>query len=203
MRKESSGCENRENWPHRAEVHIKGVISGTFASSHIQKQAKFLNLGYLVFFNLQKKLLISRLPVLCCKTSTKPAPPPLPPWNKQFSHACFRCYHLGLSPKNFCWIKHNFQPLGCIQSTAHFCLFSSSQSLNTFKIKCSLNKHFFWKYILHFCGSLFHFVQSLVMVKCVHLFSRKYFLGLCKEHLQFSKTTMLVSCIFILRLSHF
>ena len=105
-------------------------------------------MGYLVFFNLQKKLLISRLPVLCCKTSTKPAPPPLPPWNKQFSHACFRCYLLGLSPKNFCWIKHNFQPLGCIESTAHFCLFSSSQSLNTFKIKCSLNKHFFWKYIL-------------------------------------------------------
>ena len=54
------------------EVHIKGIIlvSPTLASSHTQKSAKFLNLGYLVFFKLPAFCCrYFRLLALCCKTS--------------------------------------------------------------------------------------------------------------------------------------
>ena len=39
-------------WPQISEVHIKGMISVSSdrTSSHTQKSAEFLNLGYLVFF---------------------------------------------------------------------------------------------------------------------------------------------------------
>ena len=46
---------------------MKGMISvsPTLASSHTQKSAKFLDLGYLVFFN--NNLLTFGLPALCYK----------------------------------------------------------------------------------------------------------------------------------------
>ena len=55
----SSGCEKHEilapdSWDAR-EMLMKGTISVSSdpASSHTQKSAKLLNLGYLVFFNEQ------------------------------------------------------------------------------------------------------------------------------------------------------
>ena len=51
-----------------------------------------------------------RLPALCCKLLYNLAPHPTS--SEQLSQGYLRCCFLGLSPKNFCQIKHNSQLLG-------------------------------------------------------------------------------------------
>ena len=59
---------NRGAWQVTQSMGLQTVghdwATNTFTFSHTQRSAKLLNLGYLVFFNLQKNL-----PALCCKTS--------------------------------------------------------------------------------------------------------------------------------------
>ena len=66
----SLGSEKKTQYvPQIAEVHMKGMISVSPDSCIFPytESTKFLNLGYLVFFN--DNLLMFRLPALCCKTS--------------------------------------------------------------------------------------------------------------------------------------
>ena len=61
---------NTEYWPRIAEMHIKGMIPVS-PDSYIfpaHKSTKFLNLGYLVFFN--NNPLMFKLPALCCKITS-------------------------------------------------------------------------------------------------------------------------------------
>ena len=102
--------KNAGYWPKISETLMKGMISVSPDSSHTEKTAKFLSLGYLVLFNSQN-ILMFRLPALCCKLLYNLTPPPSS--LERFSQGHLRCYLLGLSPKNSHQIKLYSQPLGC------------------------------------------------------------------------------------------
>ena len=104
---EAQDVRNTACWPQRAEMYIKGMISVSPDSCHTQKSTRFLNLGYLVFFNLQKTCYVqTTCPLLQSFYITwlLPTTPPSSPF--------WTCYRLSSSPRNFHWIKRNSQLLG-------------------------------------------------------------------------------------------
>ena len=109
----SSGCKKmQDTGPESWDAYEKNDVSEP-RLLHLPMCRKTLNsLTWGIWFSLiHKNTLMFRL-ALCCKLlyNLTPSSPLL----EQFSQGYLRCCLLGLSPKNFCWIKRNSQLLGCI-----------------------------------------------------------------------------------------
>ena len=92
----------------------------TLASPHTEKSSKFLGLGYLVLFNVQKKLLKNFWHSSYLSFVAELLHNLVPPFasSEQFYQGCLRSASKAWSSKNFHIIKHNSELLGCM------CIFS-------------------------------------------------------------------------------
>ena len=100
--------------PRISEMHMNRMVSmspGSFIFPYIEN-TKFLNLGYLVFFNSQKYFWYSDHLLLVAKFYITWLLPN-PNFTEQFSQGNLRCCLLGWSPKKSHQIKHNSQLLDC------------------------------------------------------------------------------------------
>ena len=86
----------------------------TLASPHTEKSSKFLGLGYLVLFNVQKKLLKNFWHSSYLSFVAELLHNLVPPFasSEQFYQGCLRSASKAWSSKNFHIIKHNSELLG-------------------------------------------------------------------------------------------
>ena len=92
---------------HADPRELRCISKAWFQWAQILAIHRFLNLGYLVFFNLQKTCYVqTTCPLLQSFYITwlLPTTPPSSPF--------WTCYLLSSSPRNFHWIKRNSQLLG-------------------------------------------------------------------------------------------